>query len=542
MTLSSTMAQVTHMSDRWNVSSRRNLWLGTMVSLVVVAMVSVAYKLVVREYSLSEVLPHHRYDVTVEMSFDGHDGASHVRTFVPQTDERQQITELGGSSSPSLVLEMDNEGLNRRASWNGVAVPDATTIRYGMSILSSRRTYAISDELQVMALAPSSVRPYLRAEDAIQVDHPEVAAAVTETGADAGSLLDRLTGIYDYTSGLESRPFKGKTDALTALRLQAASCNGKSRLFVAMARAVGIPARLVGGLVMRSGRKRISHQWVEAYVAGHWVPFDPTNGHFAEIPERYLVLYRGDEALFSHTREINFDYAFDISTTMVPSPTARNAFGSWNLWALFERLSLPFSLLRTLLMLPAGALIVVLFRNVIGMPTYGTFLPALIAASVGDAGLLWAILCLVAVLAAVSAVRLFMNRLELLHSPTLAIVLAAVAASMLFASLLAERTGQLEIARATFFPVAVMAVAAERFYLSMTERGMTNALTHLGGTLVVVVCCAIVMHSLALQILLSGFPEILLIVVAANVYLGRWVGVRLLEHVRFQTVLRGTGA
>ena len=30
-----------------------------------------------------------------------------------------------------------------------------------------------------------------------------------------------------------------------------------------------------------------------------------------------------------------------------------------------------------------------LFRNVIGVPTFGTFLPALIAASVAATGLLW---------------------------------------------------------------------------------------------------------------------------------------------------------
>ncbi len=39
--------------------------------------------------------------------------------------------------------------------------------------------------------------------------------------------------------------------------------------------------------------------------------------------------------------------------------------------------------------------------------------------------------------------------------------------------------------------------------------------------------CYVVMSSLALQVLVIGFPEVLLLVVAANVYLGRWVGMRL---------------
>ncbi len=150
---------------------------------------------------------------------------------------------------------------------------------------------------------------------------------------------------------------------------------------MALARAAGIPARLVGGLILEPGTKKTSHQWVEAYVAGHWVPFCPTNNHFAELPERYLTLYYGDEALFRHTSDINFDYRFEVTSQLVPSPKAKASFKLFNVWALFERMGLSFSLLRTILMLPIGALVVVLFRNVIGLPTFGTFLPALIAAA-----------------------------------------------------------------------------------------------------------------------------------------------------------------
>ncbi|MEL7219627.1 MAG: transglutaminase family protein, partial [Pseudomonadota bacterium] len=97
---------------------------------------------------------------------------------------------------------------------------------------------------------------------------------------------------------------------MTALRLGRASCNGKGRLFVALARTNGIPARLVGGVILNEGSKKTSHQWLEVLIEGRWVPFDPTNGHFATLPENYLRLYTGDHALFRHTRNINFDYLF----------------------------------------------------------------------------------------------------------------------------------------------------------------------------------------------------------------------------------------
>jgi transglutaminase-like putative cysteine protease len=517
---------------------RRARWIrAVIIACVALPTALVAYKLLWLGYSLSDVLPRAHYRVTYDMKLDGHGGNVRVRTFLPVSSERQTVSEEENAPSP-LTFRSHTTGLDREGIWSGSDVPENSRIRYGFSVLAQAQRYEIDPDLPAPLRYPASVVAHLRPEPEIQVDAPEIAAALAEIGADQGSVLERLRRIYDFSSSLQQRPFKGTTDALTALRLGEASCNGKSRLFVALSRAAGLPARLVGGLVLSVGRKRTSHQWVEVYVGGHWVPFCPTNHHFAELPEHYLTLYHGDESLFRHTADINFDYAFTTTTTMVPSPRARASFRVFNVWGLFERLGLPFNLLRTVLMLPIGALVVVLFRNVIGLPTFGTFLPALLAAAAAETGLLWGMLGLMIVMGAVAVVRWLMQRLALLHSPTLAILLAAVVIAMLTTSLLAERVGLLSLARLSFFPIAVLAIASERFYLALSERSALSALKELAGTMVVVAACYVLMSSLALQILLSGFPEILLYVVAANIYLGRWVGMRVSEYVRFRQVLR----
>ncbi len=511
----------------------------TLLFFVVGPTLLIAYKLLVNDYSLSKIMPQGEYTVTFAMQLDGHNGRANVKIYVPRSDENQTIIETRSSDVPNMQVRVENESANRVSIWSGASVPDETLINYSFTVIPRGRTYKIDPEIRVPDHYSSAMARYLTSSEAIQVDSPEILEALQTIGADSGTLLSRLEKIYEMTSGYPVRPFKGTTDAITALRLGEASCNGKSRLFVALARATGIPSRLVGGIIMNPGKKRISHQWVESYVAGHWVPFGPTNHHFAEIPERYLVLYRGDESLFAHSGDINFNYNFVITRKMVPAPEARTAFGSFNLWALFERLEMPFGLLQTILMLPVGALIVVLFRNVIGMPTYGTFLPALIAAAAKGTGLFWGMLSVIIIISAVSVARWLMQRLHLLHSPSLAILLTAVVASMLLSSLLAEQMGLDQLARVSFFPIAVMAIAAERFYLSLAERGVRDALTQLVGTLVVVSACFVVMNSLALQILVSGFPEVMGYVVAANLYLGRWVGLRVSEYHRFRGLLSG---
>ena len=137
----------------------------------------------------------------------------------------------------------------------------------------------------------------------------------------------------------------------------------------------------------------------------------------------------------------------------------------------------------------------------------------------------------------VALARLALQRLELLHSPTLAILLAAVTMTMLTLSLVAQRFGIAELAKLSVFPIAVLAITAERFYLSLAEHGTRTAVKELAGTMTVIVGCNVVMNSLALQILVSGFPEVLLLVVAANMVLGRWVGLRALEYLRFRKLI-----
>jgi hypothetical protein len=434
------------------------------------------------------------------------------------------------------------EGANRVATWSGAEVPDDARVRHSFKVLPHRIAYTIPTDLAVPDVYPASAASFLRPEKEIQVDAPEIAETLKRIGADSGTLLERLTRIYALARGMKPRAFKGTTDALTALRLGEASCNGKSRLFVALARAAGIPARLVGGLIMDRGSKRTSHQWVEAWVAGHWVPFDALNGHFAELPERYLTLYYGDETLFRHTNDINFSYQFETRTALVPSPKAKASFTVLDVWGLFDRLKLPFTLLRTILMLPVGALVVVLFRNVVGMPTFGTFLPALLAASAGQTGALWGVAAVALVVGAVALARWGIQRLEILHSPTLAILLAAVVFTLIGTTFLSERLGLEPLTRVTIFPIAVLAICAERFYLSLTEHGGMEAGKELAGTLFVMLACYVVMNSLALQVLVIGFPEVIFLVIAADIYLGRWVGMRLSEYRRFRALLFGAKA
>src|SRR2546426_408623 len=66
--------------------------------------------------------------------------------------------------------------------------------------------------------------------------------------------------------------------AVQVLKARVGDCNEHAVLFVALARAAGVPARTVAGLVPVDGRFYY-HAWAEVYL-GDWVAVDPMLDEF----------------------------------------------------------------------------------------------------------------------------------------------------------------------------------------------------------------------------------------------------------------------
>ena len=513
------------------------------IALSVAAAGLIAYKVLFVGYALASIVPVVAYDVRTILTFEGHDDAVRVRTFLPRSDARQTVRQERFSGPEMSALE-EIEADNRVITWSSPALggPHSITAEYRVSARAQR--YLLPDpDPPIPETAPAVARPQLEPTETIQSDHPEIGELLDRIAPGPRTIGKTLRALFDYTHDrIEPIPFKGTTDALTALRLSEGSCNGKSRLFAALARRAGIPARLVGGLILEPGAKRTSHQWVEAWVNGLWVPFCPLNGHFAEIPPRYLRLYTGDEALFTHTANINFDYLFNIRRRMASRDTLDEGVGAppWataRLWALFGRIGIPMDLLRILIMLPLGGTVTVIFRNVVGLRVFGTFLPALIAVACRGTGLAWGLAGFASVLALVGLVRLALDRMNLLHTPKLAVMLTLVILVMIGLSAAAVSYGMADLAYISLFPIAVTTLTTERFALTVQEEGWREAISVSAQTILVVAACYVVMESVALQSVFLAFPELLLGVLAVDLWLGRWMGLRLTEYRRFGKIL-----
>ncbi len=114
----------------------------------------------------------------------------------------------------------------------------------------------------------------------IEVDDPAIVAQakrVRRRDGDPASVARRLVQWVADSVRLEST--LSPPSAVAALRSRAGDVEHHATLFVALARASGIPARAVTGLHV-SDTTVVSHVWAEVWLAQQWLPVDPSSGQF----------------------------------------------------------------------------------------------------------------------------------------------------------------------------------------------------------------------------------------------------------------------
>jgi hypothetical protein len=132
------------------------------------------------------------------------------------------------------------------------------------------------------------------------------------------------------------------------------------------------------------------------------------------------------------------------------------------------------------------------------------------------------------------AVRFYLEHLKLLLVPRLAVVVIVVIMLMMLVSMLSYRL-QFDIGLSVaLFPMVIMAMTIERISIVWEEHGPADAIRQSIGSLVVAVVCYLAMFHPRVDHFVFVFPEVLLIVLAIALLLGRYTGYRLSELLRFR--------
>jgi transglutaminase-like putative cysteine protease len=136
--------------------------------------------------------------------------------------------------------------------------------------------------------ADAAASAFLEPEVMIESDAPEIVAEAERAVQGVEGTRARAERLTRYVNALlEKKPTVSLPSAREVLRTRVGDCNEHTALYVAMARAIGIPARIAVGLVYVLGAQGAFyyHAWPEVYIdegagRGLWLPVDPTLNQF----------------------------------------------------------------------------------------------------------------------------------------------------------------------------------------------------------------------------------------------------------------------
>ena len=312
--------------------------------------------------------------------------------------------------------------------------------------------------------------------------------------------------------------------------------NGHQLAFEEKLRNERIIYRVVGGYDAAEEETKLK-KWVEVDVSGTWVPFDIPKGLFAEKPATYVDL--GPIDAFSYKEPDSLRTKITKSIYLNPElledgldvPMTFLFFTE-----IFNLNDLPLNILAIILLTPLAAMLITIFRNAIGIQTFGTFLPMLIAMSFLSTGFFFGALLFIIVIAATGVFHYPLGKLGLLTLPKLVIILTTIEGVFLFLIYLGFKWDIALLLKTSLFPVVILTFATERFIKTLTDKGYGPAIVLALKTLLVSSFCFVVYKSIVFGYIFLVFPELFLCIIAVNLSLGTWIGLRMSEIVRFRSL------
>jgi hypothetical protein len=400
----------------------------------------------------------------------------------------------------------------------------------------------VDERHSALATLPSRER-FLRPEIELPTTEPDVKQIAQRAPASAKTDFERLQWAFEYCSAIESTSDASTDDAKTALVTKQGTPKARARSMTTLCRAMGLPARLVTGFVVRQGKEVEPHVWVEVYQSQQWTPFDPTHGYSLTLPMDYVPVRRDADEPYSFANVTGVKLKYSIKR-LPPDPRVTQAELHDPLQILdLRRLPLGMhKVLTILLLMPFAALITTFMRNVIGLGTFGTFSPALLAMSFIYADWKVGLAILMVVFTVGLLGRWSLERLRLLTVPRLSIILTLVILCVVFGLSTLHFMMPSIGAEVVLLPMIILTNLIERFHVSADEDGMVHTLKLAAGTLLVALLCYVVLGSQQVGNIVLTYPEAHFFTIAVFIVLGRYAGYRVTELWRFRDLAELKGA
>jgi len=328
---------------------------------------------------------------------------------------------------------------------------------------------------------------------------------------------EKIRAIGRTVSGEWSRPFSAEEDVKAWEEVRERL--GPETSLLALFYAANLSARIAEGLPLEEGITGVTSRWVEAWDGAKWVGVRLFTGDTIEDMDSWLPLSLGGgqaarisggeitDIRYSLNREVLSNWALYFERIK----RSRSLLDRWSLFQLPEEFQRTF---RILLLVPIGALMISMLRNLAGLPTFGIFMPVLMALAFRNTGISYGLGIFFGVL-----------------------ILGYGVASFTVVALVGSKLGVREFMAVGLLPFVILTMVIERFFVLIEEAGVKEGVrTVLGSALVAFLTYEIISWE-PLQLTFFLYPELLAAVSAFQILVGQYSGYRLSELFRFRKIL-----
>lgn len=498
------------------------------VPLFILPAALIGYRVLFLGYPLVPTIPGKAFKVVFEAALRGTPGQeTSLRVALPGNQEGLSVAEeqsLSGILNFSILLDRGT----RWGVWSGQLVDSNELVSYG-AVLLPRSPSPQTPQPVPQGAYPEGTEPWERA----LARRMAAKWKNLEPPSRLKALREALLG--NWAAAEPSPEDLASWNEMLERR-------GRPKAALTLLRAADLPARLVQGLKISTSVETSTTQWLEVWTGGpSWEKLDLDS--LAWIPSSVLTIplrkeegpvvevVQGEvsQVCWTITRERLSGWRAYLERTR----TSSHFLEKWSLFRLPEEFQETF---RILLLVPLGALMICVLRNIVGFPTFGIFMPVLMALAFRSTGLAYGLVIFAGVALVGYLVRRALEAFRLLLVPRLSVILTVVILMFTILALLGNRLGQREMMAVGLIPFVILTMTIERLFVVAEEAGMKQALRTAAGSAAVASITYQLVDLDPLQLTFFVYPELLLAVAGLQVLVGRYTGYRLSELIRFREI------
>ena len=496
----------------------RSTLLWTALLLISLGVAHTAWRHLVHQVPLLPGGQQEYWDIEARVELQALGDPVQIKLAVPQS-QPGFLMQSEHTASPGYGVNFVDQG-TRYVEWS---IREAE----GLQWLYYRTQFQVDTQSTLAAVGePPAIRPQTW-EDPIATAAAQLLRRSWQESAEGFSLAQALTRRL-----IDAR---NENAALVLSELE------PEQALVSLLNEAQVPARILYGLRLEDGRRNQRLQpLVQVFQDHQWRLYDPVSA--LETPGQDYLLWQLTsgpilEVVGARDSRVHFSMlsSQELASGGVHALAAGDALLNLSIH------SLPIAeqaVFRTLMLLPVGALVVVLLRVLVGLKTSGTFMPVLIALAFLEMSLLPGVITFLIIVAAGLLLRQLLAYLNLLLVARVAAVIVCVIGLIALMSVVSFHAGISEGMQVTLFPMIILAWTIERMSILWEEEGAKEVFVQGLGSLMTAIAAFLVMDQSWMRYWLFNFPGLQLVVMALILIAGSYTGYRLVELWRFQPLVK----